>query len=858
MATVDDLNEGLQLFRDYVEQNMPFKQTVYFGTFDPSVTPRPANIGAFFIRTNNTNPPTQVLNIYYKANVGSTDWALLGSGSAPSVAANSNTAGLDVQRVGSSTFALNLSLLNYDGTALNLNNPLILPFRNTETTNSLATFDLISFTSAETLTLNANHDLGLTHNVASKVFVYLGINQNDATDRTLVVSAQDRKDTSELVEVLDFDNGAASVNFFYSELGNSSNFGNYNLRLISVIDVTYSDSTGWGTPTKITPYSPELDQISYKSLDVSNTAGVSIRQQLTDLTKPNVTLKDFEQVYNNLCVQTYNEQNNLNNFSISENTSLSSNVFLQNFAIRVNPLDSGLVLTIPSISGQKTFFISNVSETESFTVSYLGDTLVIGSNETRHLNFCGTTTVTVPRIRFLDNKLIDKTYNTFGLRATLNEDDDLLEIEAIHPTGQDLSSSLFVDQDFKLLDVETGLAESSIQAIKFIQNLEINIPSATANILGLTSASVNNPERIYIYLYSNGSVNNLAVSGVSNLPENRVYTTATLNTSSLTKGVLYADNVVAGVSIKCIGYINYSVSNTQIVGLGVDTKLGSDEVLQSYYVEPFPENYAQVAKTDSTLTALQKLENQATWLKQSVSNLADIQNTKVLLPSYNEFTDIWSLELAPSSDEIGLVGGFGKRYSILDFASPTTVEINFTTSGLVVFEIVDDTVTLTLGGQHSTVLAGPNKKYIVWVTTETNDAIAGSRIRIISEYPVPVTQSDIKNFKTVDTETVSYNAEVNDAFLIGDTDDNFAFNLPNDVARGSKIHFYFGMVDTSYGAIYSINVTSPTTYYQTSDTSITVNNGGFCLEFEYNLFGSDYYWFVTSKDYNHVISGGIA
>lgn len=861
MATVDDLYEGLQLFREYVEANMPYKQTVYFGTIDPSVTPQAANLGAFYFQTNNINPPTEILNVFYKVNVGNTDWALFGEGGGSNVTASANTAGLGVVRTGSSTFALNLTLLNFDGTPLNLNNPLVLPYRNITDTSASATFSLISFTQERTLLLNASTNLGLPENTPSKVFVYLGISVADPSDRRLCVSGAHRKNTDKPLQVLDFNNGSPLSSAIYTDFQNPVGVGSYNLRLISVIDITFSSSSGWGVPANVTPYSPEFDYLDDKLFLVNTAPAISLRQQISELGSPTTTLKDFQRLYNNLCLQTYNEQNNINIFSISSNTVLAITPMLRNYAIRVNPLNAGLTLTIPSIAGSKSLFVSNSSETNTFTISYLGETLEIGLNETRHLNFCGTSDQTTPAIRLLDNRLIKPIPDYFGIKAENNLDDSSIILTLCHPNGADLSATNYINVDVQVIDDRDSTTPiSAVSSYKVTQNIELEIPWTAT--LGLTTDSPNNPESIYLYYYSDGFTQGLAVSGVSKLQSSKTYNIAQLQSNSSTKSVLYSSTLVNDASIKPVGFISgANLSPFIFSGISVGADRSVDELLTG--MEPSQSTtFKPVLESDTTFEGIKKLTDTDSWLNIRATTAQTTINTQIATVIELDETTLHNtthyIQLEPdlnlSTDQYSNVA---RRYCIADFATPTKLDA-YCIGALFVVEVVDAPITITAvqsGVPYNEIsLEGNGKKYLIWIAPASDLATLGSndKIRIVCEYPTTIAASNIKSFKTVDTSTVFYNAAVNDAFILGNTTNSFTFNLPNGVANGSKVYFYFAAVDTSYTQNYSINVSSPSAYYQTTDTTITVNNGGFCLEFEYNLLNDDPYWFITSTDYNHV------
>ena len=129
-ASIQDLYQGLQLFREYVEANMPFKETVYFSEDAPDAVGKAANLGAMYFRIDSTN--SFIEDVYYKAGEDDTDWIKFGSGS--SSASINLTAGLEVERTLSSPFDLNLNLLNATGGVISISTPLILNFLNLEDT----------------------------------------------------------------------------------------------------------------------------------------------------------------------------------------------------------------------------------------------------------------------------------------------------------------------------------------------------------------------------------------------------------------------------------------------------------------------------------------------------------------------------------------------------------------------------------------------------------------------------------------------------------------------------------------------------------------------------------------------------
>lgn len=849
MVDNEELFNGLQQFREYVEANFPFKATVYFGAANPSVTGFLGNLGDLYFLTDSNSQPTQILNIYYKANLGDTDWALFGNGgSTPTTSTSVNTAGISVQTVGISPFGLQLTLQNYNGSTITFENPLTLPFRNSVNTTTSGIYSLVNFTQPISLTLNSSNDLGIESGTTGQIFVYLGINVNDPTNRILAVKGNTRIPGDSPVTVYDFDVGDSVTNRVYTSFANPADTGLYNLRLISVIDVAFSNVTGWSTPILVSAYSPELDDISSKLLSSSD-AGIPLRQQLNVLAKPDVTLKDFQQLYNNLCEQTYVEKNNINVFSMSVNTALSQSIFLQNYAISVNPLNSNLELTIPSIGTQRTLYITNRSASNAFTIVYDNESLVINPDETRQLNFCGTNLATSPKIRQLDNKVTKDIPNYFGVFGEVDFDNSLVVITLKHPNGTDLSQSNYVDIDLNISETPSSVLSSTIRKYRVTTNQIISIPFDASLGLELSSST---PQKIFIYMFSDGTLQGLAVSGLGRLLEDKLYNILPLNIGSTAPNSLYSNTPTNNVAIKCVGFLNYVNNATYFTGVSLNPYSPNNSVLTDFYNPPFAQPYVQVTSNDNIQTALEKLQAQSVWLNYYTNSLSKVQNIGLLEPYFNSTTSEWSIELSETYDANGIAQDFGKRYCILDFATPTAVEILATSGAFVVFEIVDASVTLSIADGNDVVLAGPNKKYFVWVARPEDFSGAEERIRIISEYPIEIPPSNIKNFKTLNIPTGSYTALVNDALVLSNPSNAFQITLPVTTTVGDSVLMYFSNegVIGNYSFNYTVLHSVGTPFYQTVDSNIVVSNGGLYLKFEYVILNNNPYWFVSSGDYN--------
>lgn len=94
VISVNTLYDALQNFRTYVESNMPYKETSFFGLIEPSVDGFNANLGTMYIQTNIDN--TLILNVFYKSGINDTDWTLFGSGSQGSSNAIKNIKFLEI------------------------------------------------------------------------------------------------------------------------------------------------------------------------------------------------------------------------------------------------------------------------------------------------------------------------------------------------------------------------------------------------------------------------------------------------------------------------------------------------------------------------------------------------------------------------------------------------------------------------------------------------------------------------------------------------------------------------------------------------------------------------------------------
>lgn len=71
---LDQLYEAVQQFKLYVQQNFPFKQTIFEGTIDPSVTGFNANPASLFFQKDLSG---NLVNIWIKTTYVLTDWELL-------------------------------------------------------------------------------------------------------------------------------------------------------------------------------------------------------------------------------------------------------------------------------------------------------------------------------------------------------------------------------------------------------------------------------------------------------------------------------------------------------------------------------------------------------------------------------------------------------------------------------------------------------------------------------------------------------------------------------------------------------------------------------------------------------------
>lgn len=76
--SIDDLYEGLQLFKEYVQANFPFKWTQYIGAINPSEDGFSANVPAVYAQISESN----LVKLWVKIGISDTAWgAIGGSGS---------------------------------------------------------------------------------------------------------------------------------------------------------------------------------------------------------------------------------------------------------------------------------------------------------------------------------------------------------------------------------------------------------------------------------------------------------------------------------------------------------------------------------------------------------------------------------------------------------------------------------------------------------------------------------------------------------------------------------------------------------------------------------------------------------
>jgi len=71
---LDQLYEAVQQFKTYVQQNFPYKQTIFEGVIDPSVEGFNANPASLFFQKDLSG---NLINIWIKTTYTLTDWELL-------------------------------------------------------------------------------------------------------------------------------------------------------------------------------------------------------------------------------------------------------------------------------------------------------------------------------------------------------------------------------------------------------------------------------------------------------------------------------------------------------------------------------------------------------------------------------------------------------------------------------------------------------------------------------------------------------------------------------------------------------------------------------------------------------------
>lgn len=71
---IDELYAAVQQFKLYVQQNFPYKQTIFEGTIDPSVVGFNANPASLFFQKDMSG---NLINIWIKTTYTNTDWELL-------------------------------------------------------------------------------------------------------------------------------------------------------------------------------------------------------------------------------------------------------------------------------------------------------------------------------------------------------------------------------------------------------------------------------------------------------------------------------------------------------------------------------------------------------------------------------------------------------------------------------------------------------------------------------------------------------------------------------------------------------------------------------------------------------------
>ncbi len=854
MSSVNDIYNALQSFRAYVEANMPYKETVYFGTNNPTAVSTPANIGAMYFQTNGGS--TAILNVYYKASTGNTDWLPFGTGGSTPSNAVSNTAGLNIIADVDTPVNLDFTLLNAEGGTISLSSPLNLYFQKNTNSNVTGYFETVPFTSPITFSLTPTATLGVTQNTAQKLYVYVGLKSSDPTQKIVALKVNSRLNTINDNVVYDFRSTTQSKDRVYANLATSTTSDNYRLKLISIVDITYTTGIGWQVPTLITPYLPELDIISDKLL-TDDIAGVPLRQQLNSIAAGKATLKDFQILFNNLSAQTYAEINTIKDIVFSVNSSATTSDFKQYYSFILKPSISGLTFTIPDIADQKSIVLKN-SGNYNLIISYSTsptETFVLEPNEIVNAVFCGTSVVTTPKIINLTNKTFP---NTLSLKASYSSG---LIVTAKHPDGSSLSSSNYVKIDLpSFSNPNVSNAELDLQTFKFTSNFVLTLPPLAH--LGLNT-SANYPQLVYVYLYNGILGQGLAVCGVKKLYENKFYNVMALDASSQTAGQLYGSVDISTVAIKFLGTINFNYVTKAISGINLSPSSVFDQ-LENITDDGNSSTFIPIVNNDTVFNAIKKSASNDSWLRTLYSYGQDVGYVKQLpLLAPADGTVNYNISFIATADSNGFPNNLGQRYCIMDFATSKTIGIySNPNSVLFVADVVTADVTLKwlntdgLGTVNQTLVLTGGKKYYIWIASVAEysniDALS-LRMRIISKYPEDIIppQNVTKNFKALNLATINYTALVNDALILGNNNvANFNITLPNvSVVVGSKVYIYCTSVATSYPFTYTIYHSSGVAFYQTIEDGLVISNGGFYLEFEYTLISSTPYWYVTSFNY---------
>lgn len=847
--TINQLYEGLQLFRQYVESNMPYKQTVYFGTDDPTTGAGwIANLGAFYIKLDVGGE--FVDTIYYKKTTNSTGWTEIGSGNTPGSQAAIIAAGLNAEQTGSSPFNLLLTLLNFDGSVIDAGSPLVLPFRNSVDTNENGILNIVNIINPLTLTIPNNQNLGLVSGIQTKLYVYVGVSVTDNTDIILAVKQGSLLDTTLLHTVYAFGSEAYTTAHVYSAVSN----GVYSLRLISALDITHTTGGGWQQPAKVSSTAEEAFASDRLLVVNSQTAGIPLRQQINDLTKPNITVKDFQQLYNNLVLQTYSEINTIKILDVNDGYEMPLSDLMRYYAFIYESLDQNGVVSVPSVTEDKTCYITNSSDENNLVISYGGEILSIEPNETRHINFCGTDNLTIPAIRTLDNKKGIDSIVSINIESGLANTWDII---AKHPNGSDISIGNTVILNSNLTKIsETGSLEafSRIQPIKLTSNVSLTLPANT--YLG---GDTTNPFRIYIYVYNDNGTIRLCLSGVNKVLTSALSNVFVLNGSSNIAGRLYGSAAATGVPIKCIGYVQYNVDKFNAISYFVDSAL--DETISTYYALN-TNLFNTVTNSDSIINSIRKIQDTDNWLRLAARQAKEIQEIKLATVSayapVNTPNATFRIELTVTYDVNGFATKYGHRYAVLNYATPTVVLVD-NVGSLLAVEVPDASVTLawntaSAASHFMLNLRGGNRKYLIWVADSTQFSIGSTepRFRIISQYP---SEPQLRNFKELTSSFGTYDLQPSDAIVLGVPTQNNILNLPAPsvpLIKGDKIFLYLASEQGApYDYYYRLTVDNTVRkFYQTTDANIDINNGGILVELEYAIIDGDEYWILTTSDYN--------